>query len=148
MMKWMRWAATLLLSVSCVRAHLVPCGDVACPVGDVCTPGGCADPEAAAACDGIADGEMCTTSSIADGTCAGGSCHPVGCGNGIVDHGEACDDGNQTPGDGCSADCRSTEVCGNGVVDALPHGEQCDDGFLGVSGDGCSSRCELELAVW
>lgn len=27
------------------------------------------------------------------------------CGNGVREHGEACDDGNTTGGDGCSADC-------------------------------------------
>ncbi len=45
------------------------------------------------------------------------------CGDGVRDPGEACDDGNTAGGDGCSADCRSTEVCGNGVVDP---GEECD----------------------
>ena len=29
--------------------------------------------------------------------------------------GESCDDGNTAGGDGCSADCTSTEMCGNGV---------------------------------
>jgi len=29
------------------------------------------------------------------------------CGNGVVEDGEACDDGNRTGGDGCSAACRS-----------------------------------------
>jgi len=28
------------------------------------------------------------------------------CGDGVLDGGEACDDGNAVPGDGCSADCR------------------------------------------
>lgn len=39
--------------------------------------------------------------------------------------GEACDDGNTKSCDGCSADCRSTETCGNGLVECE---EQCDDG--------------------
>src|SRR6266702_354185 len=56
------------------------------------------------------------------------------CGNGVVDPGEECDDGNIIGGDGCSADCKSTEVCGNGIRDV---GEACDDGNL-VNGDGCS----------
>src|ERR1051325_2793318 len=46
------------------------------------------------------------------------------CGNGIVDPGEACDDGNIMDGDGCSHDCLSLEGCGNGVPDP---GEVCDD---------------------
>jgi cysteine-rich repeat protein len=43
-------------------------------------------------------------------------------------------------GDGCSADCRSDETCGNGVIDA---GEECDDGDLD-DGDGCDSSCMFE----
>src|SRR5438045_7501455 len=42
-----------------------------------------------------------------------------GCGDGIIntDKGEVCDDGNVQDGDGCSADCRSNETCGNGIRD-------------------------------
>ncbi len=74
-------------------------------------------------------------------TVATASClTPAGdCGNGVVEAGEQCDDGNLVAGDGCSASCR-LEVCGNGIRDA---GEQCDDGNT-VSGDGCSSGCRLE----
>jgi cysteine-rich repeat protein len=57
------------------------------------------------------------------------------CGNGSVDAGEQCDDGNKTDGDGCSSACKY--VCGDGV---LVPGEQCDDGNL-IDGDGCSSTC-------
>jgi len=75
-------------------------------------------------------------------TVATASClTPVGnCGNGVVDPGEQCDDGNTVSGDGCSASCR-LEACGNGILDP---GEQCDDGNL-VSGDGCSAGCRLEV---
>jgi len=45
------------------------------------------------------------------------------CGDGTVNSGEVCDDGNREDGDGCSADCLSTEVCGNGITDP---GEECD----------------------
>jgi cysteine-rich repeat protein len=61
------------------------------------------------------------------------------CGNGVVDPGEQCDDGNTVSGDGCSQTCR-VEVCGNGIPDP---GEQCDDGNT-VSGDGCSATCQRE----
>ncbi len=62
------------------------------------------------------------------------------CGNKALDADEACDDGNQTGGDGCSADCSTVEEdyicnrvgrpcirkgCGNSVID---DGEECDDG--------------------
>ena len=70
-------------------------------------------------------------------------CIPIGgCGNGIVSAEEVCDDGNVVDGDGCSADCRSTETCGNGIVDSKA-GESCDDGNR-TNGDGCSDNCTLE----
>src|SRR5262249_19552092 len=68
------------------------------------------------------------------------------CGNGFVDPGEKCDDGNTTNGncsdgspcnansdcttgkctpDKCSKDCKSLQTCGNGIVD---FDEVCDDG--------------------
>jgi len=34
---------------------------------------------------------------------------PVGCGNGVLDPGEQCDDGNKQPGDGCTAICQVLE---------------------------------------
>jgi cysteine-rich repeat protein len=49
------------------------------------------------------------------------------CGNGIIDLGEVCDDGDIDSGDGCSYDCLSLEICGNGITDTAK-GEQCDDG--------------------
>ncbi|MBI5495070.1 MAG: hypothetical protein HY904_08575 [Deltaproteobacteria bacterium] len=63
----------------------------------------------------------------------------VVCGNTRRDRTEVCDDGNATAGDGCSADCRSDEKCGNRVVDAV-RTEACDDGNT-VDGDGCSADC-------
>ena len=47
------------------------------------------------------------------------------CGNGVVDTGEACDDGNTTDGDGCSATC-GIEVTGG-------------DDQPGKAGGGCCS---------
>ncbi|HSR97924.1 MAG TPA: DUF4215 domain-containing protein, partial [Kofleriaceae bacterium] len=63
----------------------------------------------------------------------------VGCGNGLIDRDEVCDDGNTVSGDGCSADCKSTEICGNLILD-IAAGEVCDDGNH-VSGDGCRADC-------
>ncbi|MBD3156839.1 DUF4215 domain-containing protein [Candidatus Peregrinibacteria bacterium] len=68
------------------------------------------------------------------------------CGNGTLETGEQCDDGNTLSGDGCSATCDieheapEEQVCGNGTVE---EGEQCDDGNT-VSGDGCDAVCMLE----
>jgi len=64
----------------------------------------------------------------------------VQCGNGLLEPGEACDDGGTVSSDGCSRTC-SLEVCGNGLRDP---GEACDDGGT-VSGDGCSRTCFLEV---
>lgn len=36
-------------------------------------------------------------------------CRRSVCGNGVVENGEACDDGNQTAGDGCSATCQQDD---------------------------------------
>lgn len=61
------------------------------------------------------------------------------CGNGAMDVGEECDDGNTADGDGCSADCSSNEMCGNDIVDTAVM-ELCDDGGV-ADGDGCSADC-------
>jgi cysteine-rich repeat protein len=64
---------------------------------------------------------------------------PPRCGDGFVDPGEFCDDGNLVDGDGCSAVC-TLESCGNGTVEV---GEQCDDGALNGTDACCSSGCAL-----
>ncbi len=79
------------------------------------------------------------------------------CGDGVLAQVEACDDGNQLGGDGCSANCLGVEQgficphaglkcqpfarCGDGYV-TFP--EQCDDGAR-LGGDGCSVTCKVEL---
>jgi cysteine-rich repeat protein len=67
---------------------------------------------------------------------------PATCGNGHVDSGEQCDDGNTMNGDGCSAGCttEAAPCCGDGHLDA---GEECDDGNTS-NNDGCSSACQIE----
>jgi cysteine-rich repeat protein len=74
-----------------------------------------------------------------------GQASPPGeCGDGVVDPAEACDDGELSDGDGCSADCRSRETCGNGIVDENgAFAEVCDDGGDFVD-DTCSSTCEVD----
>ena len=61
------------------------------------------------------------------------------CGDGFLDPGEQCDDGNRTNGDGCSSTC-TLESCGNGVVDA---GETCDHGAQNGSDDCCAADCTV-----
>ena len=62
------------------------------------------------------------------------------CGDGVVQSGEACDDGNDVDSDACPSTCAEA-VCGDGFVWAGV--ETCDDGGT-TSGDGCSASCELE----
>ncbi len=52
---------------------------------------------------------------------------------------EACDDGNDADGDGCSSAC-IIEGCGNGIIE--PDTEECDRGALNGAG-GCSPTCTL-----
>jgi cysteine-rich repeat protein len=75
------------------------------------------------------------------------------CGNGRIEIGEDCDDGNTAFHDGCSGgsggtgaclnEGTSSLLCGNGIIDI---GEDCDDGNA-RSGDGCNSRCLHEGSV-
>ncbi len=96
----------------------------------------------------------------ADLGCVGAMCGDATisvCGNGVLEAGEMCDDGNSVPGDGCSGTCQIEasyscpnvgqpcvyslqRVCGDGKVEG---DEACDDGNT-TSGDGCSSTCEVE----
>jgi fibro-slime domain-containing protein len=92
--------------------------------------------------------------------CDGASCVDATmsiCGDGVVEPGEQCDDGNSIPGDGCSGVCQIepgytcptpgqpcvyslVQVCGDGKIEG---DEACDDGNT-KSGDGCSSTCDVE----
>lgn len=59
------------------------------------------------------------------------------CGNGTVDDGESCDDGNENSDSAANA-CRTTcelPTCGDGVID---EGEVCDGGALGLESDLCA----------
>ena len=58
----------------------------------------------------------------------GGACVGDPCGDGILDPGEACDDGNIVGGDCCAADCSSTAT----------DGTSCDDGEGCTTADQCT----------
>ena len=67
--------------------------------------------EAANTCrpgDPAADELTCTLEDDILGECRAGLCRVIGCGNGLADDGEACDDGNQISNDGCEPDCTVT----------------------------------------
>jgi len=61
-------------------------------------------------------------------TVGAGGAPPGFCGDGLIQAGEECDDGNTVSGDGCSPSCTIERAfCGDGVVDA---GEACDLGAM------------------
>lgn len=74
--------------------------------------------------------------------CISGFCGGEGlCGNGLLDPGEACDEGGQNSDQGgCTLACTLAR-CGDGL---LGPGEACDDGNAEI-GDGCTPACTLEL---
>lgn len=78
----------------------------------------------------------------------------AGCGDGVFGAGEACDDGDNTGGDGCDALCvvepgfacgsSFPSVCGSPCGDGLVAADEgCDDAGA-ESGDGCSASCAQE----
>lgn len=82
------------------------------------------------------------------------------CGNGVLEPGEFCDDGNVLDSDGCYSDCANqdpaydcsvpgqdcvlTSECGNGVLESL---ENCDEGE-GNQTAGCSADCKVVTTGW
>jgi fibro-slime domain-containing protein len=90
------------------------------------------------------------------GTGTGGSMPAPACGDGKLDSGEVCDDGNGVSGDGCTGTCDaiengfacptpgqpcvSTVICGDGKITG---GETCDDQNT-TPLDGCDASCHVE----
>lgn len=89
---------------------------------------------------------------------ADGGLTTAGCGDGVLVPPEACDDHNQTNGDGCASNCTLEpgyycptpgspclpSTCGNGIVEGL---EQCDDTAPAATDrpyDGCF-KCQFEV---
>jgi cysteine-rich repeat protein len=63
------------------------------------------------------------------------------CGNGRLESGEQCDDGNRRNNDACTNWCKLAR-CGDGI---LGPGEQCDDGNTN-NGDACTNACRSRRA--
>lgn len=86
--------------------------------------------------------QMCIEKYVGDGE---KDIKTLSCGDGLLQSGEECDDGNTVSGDGCSRGC-SLELsvlsrCGDGRKDTR---EECDDGNT-IDGDGCGSFCVREF---
>ncbi len=140
--------------------QVASCGDGVVDAGEQCDDGnnvGCddCDPschvEVGHVCgDGIlfpGCDEQCDDGAANDDTTPNAcrtTCVPPSCGDGVLDAGEGCDDGNTTSCDGCSEFCVPEPglVCGDGITEPAC-GEQCDDANA-VVGDGCSEPCRLE----
>ena len=67
-------------------------------------------------------------------SCREGLCVAMKCGDGILQPGEACDDGNVADGDGCTSICTEPR-CGDGLI---AEGEFCDDGNT-IDADDCTT---------
>ncbi|MBI2344141.1 MAG: DUF4215 domain-containing protein [Deltaproteobacteria bacterium] len=111
------------------------------PALDAGNPAGCAD--AASTVLGTDQrGFARTVDGDGDGLaiCDVGAYEVGHCGDGYVDEGEACDDGNGTETDTCTNVCQQA-ACGDGIVETDV--ETCDDGNT-TDGDGCSAVCSVE----
>jgi cysteine-rich repeat protein len=155
----------IFLRSPCCTLHRAACGSFC---GD-----GTVNIEQGEACDNDnLNGQSCQSLNFHGGAlaCHNASCEfdtsacTVVCGNGSVESGEPCDDGNQTDGDGCHADCTieegflcdgsspsiCTPVCGDLEVvgDETCDGENLDDETcltLGWHGGelSCGEDCRL-----
>jgi fibro-slime domain-containing protein len=147
------------LGQACVYTVVQDCGNGKIEGNEVCDDGNAQNGDGCSAdCQAVETGWACAT--------PGQPCVLVGptgrCGDGVLNAGEQCDDGDppdagSSNGDGCSADCKlelgftcptpgqpcvSLQYCGDGVVQAA-QGEGCDDGNA-IPGDGCSGICKIE----
>jgi len=124
--------------------NALPCDDKnPCTVGDACKNGACISGSGNLKCD---DQDICTKDSCSPGAgCVFAPLTPC-CGNKQIEAGESCDDGNNAGGDGCSADCKSDETCGNAIFD--PDTEECDGAVIPIKCHkgkfSCTPDCALD----
>lgn len=103
----MKLAGLLVVAVvaGCAEPDAVMCNDRVCPASTTCDEvhGLCVVDEQLRVCAGQPDGTPCEAAGRS-GLCDAGTCI-AGCGDGVADAGEECDDGNRTDNDGCSTLC-------------------------------------------
>ena len=121
-----------------LRRFIAVCG-AGCPAADTVTCGSAIVDTCGTECPGT--GTQCT----GDDACIEGACHT--CGNGIVNDGEECDDGNFEGGDGCSAFC-SSEV---GIDVSLGNRHTCmlmPSGQAMCWGDNAAGQCDVPAGLY
>ncbi|MBK6514128.1 MAG: DUF4215 domain-containing protein [Polyangiaceae bacterium] len=102
---------------------------------------------------GTEGGGGSTTQGGGGSTTDGGGGAGAECGDGVVDDGEDCDDGNTSADDGCSPACAvdvgfectgepsvCSALCGDGIIAGS---EECDDENIAAN-DGCDATCGVE----
>jgi cysteine-rich repeat protein len=138
---------------TCLRIDDI-CGDGVAECDEECDPGDATDCNLPDTCSATCEIESCGNGRVECSeecdesgpteTCQG-NCQvppPPGCQDGVKDETEECDDGNDTPCDGCSRLCKVEIVtCGDGLVECE---EECDDLNLDTC-DGCSDLCLVEM---
>ena len=88
-------------------------------------------------------GEECEPLMSNDPNCTDACRLPGGCGDGLIEPPEICDDGavnNNGDYGGCAPSCIPAPHCGDGIVNGP---ETCDDGVNDGSYGGCTPQCKL-----
>jgi cysteine-rich repeat protein len=88
-------------------------------------------------------GEECEPTASNDPNCTPACRKPGGCGDGVIQEPEQCDDGalfNKGDYGGCAPSCIFAPHCGDGIMNGP---EPCDDGILDSSYGGCTKQCKL-----
>ncbi|HLE49328.1 MAG TPA: hypothetical protein VI819_04855 [Patescibacteria group bacterium] len=114
-----------------------------------CGGGGCAPTEVFISTEYSPQPECCTSQGLCNnsGCQTNSSCTVVtaACGNGAVESGEICDDGNTNSGDGCASDCLRSCTDSDGGVDTFVAGNIIEVNAAGTLGrtDSCQTGSSL-----